>query len=136
MDRRPLCATFALIFNLAPPASAEPEPPWRLVREKDGIRILTRPVPGEEIRQLRAETRIRAAVDRLMEVYLDGEGHVRWYPACVRSRLVRRTPEGSPVFYHRIDNPWPVQDRDYAFAIDTASAEEPGGKVARYRLVP
>ena len=70
-----------------------------------------------------------------MEAYLDVERHVRWYPGCVAARLIRRDGPGRLILYHRIDNPWPVQDRDYAFAIDTAATEEPGGKVARYKDV-
>jgi ribosome-associated toxin RatA of RatAB toxin-antitoxin module len=116
------------------PGAADPE--WRLVREEQGVRIFTRAIAGVEIHQLRAETRIRATLVRLMEVYLDVERHMRWYPGCIAARVVRRDAAGGLLLYHRIDNPWPVKDRDYALAIDTGAAEEPGGKVARYRDVP
>jgi hypothetical protein len=117
------------------PAGAFADADWKLAKETEGIRIYTRAVPGAEIRQLRAEARIRSTVERLLRTYLDVERHTAWYPGCIAARLVRRDSGGRLIFYHRIDNPWPVQDRDYAFAVDTAGTDEQGGMVARYQDV-
>jgi len=124
-----------LLFSACLPAASYAEGDWRLVKETEGIRIYTCAVPGAEIRQLRAEARVRSTVDRLLRTYLDVERHTIWYPGCVEARPIRRDGAGHMIFYHRIANPWPFKDRDYAFAVDTAGTEEPGGMMARYQNV-
>lgn len=119
-------------FAACLPAAALADAEWRFAKEIEGIRIETRPVPGAQIRQLRAEARVRSTVARLLRTYLEVERHTAWYPGCVAARAIRREGDGRIVFYHRIDNPWPIQDRDYAFAVDTAATDEPGGMRARY----
>lgn len=86
---------------------------WQLKKDKNGIKVYTRPVAGTKINELKATMRMRTSVDRLVAVYLDPAKATAWVPDCEKARLVERKGDSSVSAYHMINNPWPISDRDY-----------------------
>jgi ribosome-associated toxin RatA of RatAB toxin-antitoxin module len=104
-----------LLIGLVTLASAGPS--WELIKETSGTQIYTRENPGERIKELKVVTKMDATVDELVSVYLDGQNHSKWYPACKSSKIVKKVNDSDVQVYHHIDNPWPVQDRDYVIEL-------------------
>jgi hypothetical protein len=113
------------------PASASAQA-WQLEKDKHGVAIYTRDLPGERIRELKAVTKMKTSVDRLVSIYLDGDNHVKWFPSCRESRVVRRLSPTNLWIYRAIDNPWPVKDRDYVIDVHLTRNAQTGEAVIAY----
>ncbi len=85
---------------------------WRLVAEKDGVRVLARDVPGRDMPTFRGEGTIDGNLYDVMAVISDIARHREWVESCSDARLLRKENERTYVVYQRTDAPWPVADRD------------------------
>lgn len=123
-------------FLLATATFASAEANWELIKQTADTKIYTRENPKDRIKELKVVTRMDATVDELLSVYLDGNNHFRWYPACLTSKVVRKVNDSDVQVYHHIDNPWPVQDRDYVIELKATRDASTGGALVNYKQVP
>ena len=84
---------------------------WVLSREVDGIQVYHRQLEGSPLKELRITFSVEAGLLPILGVLRDIDAFPEWIFHCRESRLI----EGSGseiVYYHRIDFPWPLADRD------------------------
>ena len=87
-------------------------PPWRRVRDADGIAIWQREVPGSPIYEIRVETVFAASSERIWQVIRDVAQHSSFLPYVAESRVLRNEDAMRRLVYQRISPPV-VNDRDY-----------------------
>lgn len=115
------------LLSLSLAASTRCGIPWDLVKDGEVVKIYTRAVPGEAIKELKAVMKMKTTVDKLVAAYLDGDNHSKWFPKCTSSRIVRTPGVAKLRIYRHIENPWPVKDRDYVVEVDLVRDAKTGG---------
>ena len=127
-----LCA--CAILALAAAAAAAP-PAWHLETEEQGVRVFTRPGPGDGFPEFRGETTINAGVFEILAVLDDIDSACEWTQRCAASRQLKRFSATRRIFYNRTSVPWPLQDRDAVLEGAVAGMAEGRDVVASFRSV-
>lgn len=104
---------FIPLFFLAMNVSAQSD--WELRKERNGIRVYTKDVPGASLKAIRAETVFDAPVSTCISVLKDVEGFTSLFPDCYHSERISVDGDTVQTQYIRLKAPWPVTDRDYAY---------------------
>lgn len=87
---------------------------WTLKRQKDGITVYVREVPGSGLRAFKAETDIPGNLAACLSVLRDIDDFTSLFPDCSSSKKVSQS-DSDQVHYLIMDAPWPVNDRDGVF---------------------
>jgi hypothetical protein len=108
---------------------------WTLAKEKDGVKVLIRKVKGSDFNEFEATTKIKTSVNALVEVYEDPNKCVDWLPDCKASSLVKKESDSRYYSYTEVNNPWPIQNRDYVLQIDLAKNADTGEETINFKEV-
>ena len=84
---------------------------WELVKEADEIQVFKRNVISSAIDEFKAVTFINTSVEIINEVLLDVSAQSEWMAFNKDVSLIKRDEDGF-IFYHALDMPWPVANRD------------------------
>ncbi len=87
---------------------------WEFVREKDGIALYQRVVPGSDIPAFRGVVTMEASPTKVLNVLSNADRYVDWLPQVDQMEIVE---EGKDYFigYVVAEAPWPVSNRDGYF---------------------
>lgn len=85
---------------------------WILKKDKNGIKVYSRPNPRSKFDELRVETTLKAKLSDLAAVLLDVPDYPQWSFNVRSSRILREISPSDIYFYTEIDAPWPADDRD------------------------
>lgn len=107
-----------LLLLLAWPALSLAEATnWEGGRERDGIRVWTREVPGSPVRAFKATMVAKTTLSGLVNLIQDTENAPRWVYSTERIDLLKQDVEkGSFVVRAQMNFPWPLADRDVIVA--------------------
>jgi hypothetical protein len=91
--------------------NAADESGWRLDRDKDGIKIYSREVPGSPVREMRGTVEINSGIKNLESMIGNVEERKKWDEFC---REIRHETIGEDknLIYVHVGAPWPASDRD------------------------
>ncbi len=92
-------------------ASASVGDGWNLERDRDGIRVYTRAVPGSKYREFRGEAEVDAELNQVMAVLNDTDACVDWMYKCVQPKMLQKVSLLDRYQYLVNDFPWPAADR-------------------------
>lgn len=84
---------------------------WRLQQETDAVRYFEREYPGSAIPEFRAEVRIRASLQDVMNVLTDFASHPDWIHRLESTGVVRTAGFAEAYLYQVVDLPL-IADRD------------------------
>jgi len=120
----------ALFFALAPITciATEPSKPadvnsgWKLVTERNGVTIYSRPHSGSSLKEFKAAGEIAAASGAVSQVIEDVDAYTSFMPYMTECRLLKRDSD-SVISYQRI-SPKVCCDRD--FTLRTYKSSWPG----------
>ena len=104
-----------LIFQIFPFVSVMAQNDWELAKERNGIRVYTKDVPGASLKAIRAETIFDAPVTNCISVLKDVDGFTTLFPDCYFSERIKNIGDTVQLQYIKLKAPWPVTDRDYAY---------------------
>ncbi len=96
---------------LAQPVSAQ-NGSWKLEKNENGIKVYTRTVEGEDIREFKATTTIDAARSKIAEIIVNVGDYKNWYPDISEAKIIKQLSSNEFYVYNVIDLPWPATDRD------------------------
>lgn len=85
---------------------------WRLDRERDGVRIYTRPLADSSFRAVRSTMTVPYPIAELVALVRDTEACAEWAHLCRSSRVIETLSETDVYVYTHNDLPWPISDRD------------------------
>jgi START domain len=86
---------------------------WTLEKEKDGIRISSRPAEGSSFKDIRVEVDVPGNIDQLSAILLDIPGYTNWAYATKKSVLIKDLGQGKLIYYSEVEVPWPATNRYY-----------------------
>jgi hypothetical protein len=84
---------------------------WTLQKEKDGIKISSRPAAGSQFKDIRVELDLPGNIDQLAAILLDIPHYTEWAYATKRSVLIKVLGPGKLIYYSEIEVPWPATNR-------------------------
>lgn len=115
MILRSCLANLSLIvaFSASAMTQAAAEQVWELKRDRDGIQVHTRSVPGSPYDAVRITTKLDSVrLSALVALIEDAEACPDWADRCAEYYLLERLSDTEPLVYTHNDMPFPVKDRD------------------------
>lgn len=97
--------------------------PWRLIANRDEIRIFSRAVPESKIKALKVECMVEATLPQMVALILDAEAGTEWVYKTSSCVLLKKNSPADLYYYSKIDMPWPLDDRD--FVAHLRAAQDP-----------
>ena len=99
---------------------------WTLRKEKDGIRVFTRPPLSGNLKDAKAECLVEnCSMSEILELAKDHERYTQWMYRVTKTELVKQVNETEFYIYAVFDTPWPFLDRD---AVVHVKAEKMSGE--------
>jgi len=86
---------------------------WTLEKEKDGIRISSRPADGSSFKDIRVELDVPGTIEQMSKILLDIPGYTNWAYATKKSVLIKDLGPGKLIYYSEVEVPWPATNRYY-----------------------
>lgn len=91
---------------------------WKLVKQKEGIRIYTAHQKESPILAYRIETTIKGDLKKVYHQVIDFEGNKKFLDTVEKIRILHRKPGEKVLVYMLFDLPWPFSDRDFINRMD------------------
>ncbi len=101
---------------------------WKLVTDKNGVQVFTRPVPGSDFDEFMGVTVMNARIEELAELLRDIPAVPRWMHNCKEAKILKRITDNEMILYNVTDVPWPLDDR-YVIVRSTAEKNFQKGRV-------
>ncbi len=94
------------------------QPNWTIEKEKDGIRISSRPAASSQFNDIRVELDLPGTIDQLKKILLDVDHYNEWSYATKKSTLIKQISPGKLIYYSEFEVPWPATNRYFYANID------------------
>lgn len=94
-------------------ASLQAQDQWVLKKEKDGIKISSRPSQFSKFNDLKIEMDLTGNISQLADILLDVEKYPEWAYATKTCTLIKKVSNQEVIYYSEIDVPWPGTNRDF-----------------------
>jgi len=101
---------FLLITQLSP-ASAQTD--WKLVTNKEGIKVYTSIVPDSKIKAIKVECDLDATPSQLAALIMDVKTATDWVYHTKSAVVVKQVSPSELYYYSEINLPWPAANRDF-----------------------
>ena len=85
---------------------------WKLVKDKSGIQVYSKPVENSPINAVRAEMVVDSSLNRLVGILYDPEVRPSWDEMCGEAYFHKRMSSTEYLAYVHTKLPWPVKDRE------------------------
>jgi len=117
-------ALLALVLKLSP-ASAQTD--WKLVTNKEGIKVYTSIVPDSKIKAIKVECDLDATPSQLVALIMDVKTATDWVYHTKSAVVVKQVSPSELYYYSEINLPWPAANRD--FVAHLTVSQKPDTKV-------
>ncbi|MCP4602269.1 MAG: hypothetical protein GY847_17420 [Proteobacteria bacterium] len=107
---------------------------WELVKQKDNIKVYTRPFPGSEVDEFKGTAIIHSRTENILALFMGAANQTGWMDRCIEARMVKKVSEFEGVIYNVTDLPWPASDRDVV-VMQRFRIESTGKIVINFRSV-
>jgi len=111
---------FSFLFFL--PLSAQKE--WSLKKDKNAIKIYTKPVASSKIKAYKAEMTVKSSLDTVKDVIIDGDQLSVWNYKAIDSKLLEKSSENNCLIWMALDLPWPLRNRDFVAQLELNNVSE------------
>jgi len=85
---------------------------WEQYKEKEGILLYKRSVPGSKMKEFKGVTVMNTKIETIIMILEDFSSYPRWMYGCKEITLVRELDEDNRVIYYIQKTPPLVKDRD------------------------
>jgi hypothetical protein len=102
------------------PAISGADGQWKLIVERNGIRLYAREVSGYSEAQFKGVGVVRRPVEAVASVLSDIASYPQWFFKCIEAKKIpaENSSELHFFLYVAIDTPWPFSDRDVVYKTD------------------
>ena len=100
---------------------------WKLEKDKDGVKVYTRPHEGSKIKEFRATTILEASLSSAVALVRDAEVTPEWYNHVKSGTPVKIFDEKRSIVHLELDFPFPATDRDIIAKFDYS--QDPDTKI-------
>ncbi len=106
-------------------AEAQPREDWRLEKDKNGIQVFTRHLPGSRLKEIKLHGEMTGSPTQLVAFFSDVDQYSKVLHRNKTARLLRQVSETELYYYAESQMPWPATNRDLVvqlrFGYDRAS---------------
>jgi len=85
---------------------------WKLVKDKDAIKIFTRSIEGTRLKEYKGEAILSVTIEQLYNYLIKVENYQDWVYECKESTLISKVDDKEYIFYSIYKIPWPFYNRD------------------------
>lgn len=117
---------FFLFSGVAESEPGKTEAEWEEISCRNGIRVLSREMPGSDIIAFRGIVTINADIGTIINVINDKQRRKEWVDRLMESSTLKQDSSLESIEYTKISCPWPISDRDFVFKSTTYIDEEKG----------
>jgi len=90
---------------------------WKLRKNRKGIQVYTRSVPGSKFKEFKATTELEASMTSILALMEDIPSYQKWFPRLRESKLLKMISSREMILYQVMDIPFPARDRDSVFRV-------------------
>ncbi len=90
---------------------AAPADGWKLERNDERMKLWTRPVPGSDVREVRAVARITGTIKEALDILFDRCNHPKYFKYIEHSEVLKKTKDCD--WSYNVVSPPLATDRDY-----------------------
>jgi hypothetical protein len=108
---------FCYLSTLQGSVYAQSPEQWILRKESKGIKIFTRKVNQEGLREFKAITVMQVPIHTLEVVLDDEQTHPQWHASAHTVELIEVLSPNEKIVHYTADLPWPINDRDMVIQI-------------------
>jgi len=90
---------------------------WTLKKNRKGIQVFTRDIPGSGFKEFRAIAEIETTMAGVLRLMEDIRSYPQWFPKLQESRLLKQNSSTEMILYHWMKVPFPADDRDSVFKV-------------------
>jgi hypothetical protein len=91
---------------------------WTVEKEKDGIKISSRPASSSQFNDIHVETDLPGNIEQLKGILLDVNHYTDWSYATKKSSLIKKIGDGKLIYFSEFEVPWPATNRYFYADID------------------
>lgn len=91
---------------------ATAQPSWKLVRDKNGIRVYTASIEKSKFKSIKVQTVLDGTIDKLMHILGDISKHPEWVYKAKSATIVKQINPYEFIYYTETTLPWPASNRD------------------------
>ena len=119
--------------------------PWKKVKEKDGIEVFRREIPGSPVLAFKGAGVVNAPIALVATVINDASRGTEWVEDLTESRILRWISKDDFIEYDHVATPFVMKDRDFVSVVKTrgnptkksmsisyASVDDPGAPVTSF----
>ena len=92
--------------------TAKSQENWTLRKDKNGIKVFSRPTKNFKFEELKVECEIDGRISQLAALLLDVSKQYQWAYKTIKSQLLKQVSIADVFFYTEIEVPWPYENRD------------------------
>lgn len=123
-DNAALTLAALFLFFVSLPSSAEPSPEWEKALNEDGIKVLTRDVPGSPYKEYKGVTTVPASAASVMAIFTEPDTNREWLHGCTKVETIEHSGFHSITTCQVFDFPWPATDRDFVIDFEIKQTGE------------
>jgi len=126
------CALLS-VASISACASNESLDGWSLEKEESGITTYSREVADHDINEVRGETKIKASVEQLVDLFMNQDNCALFSENCHSAKILNRKTDSEFDLYKMIKNPAPFSDRDVLLNVKVENSNDTGAVVISYK---
>lgn len=108
----------ALVLLASPSIQAGSSPEWEVALNQEGVKVLTREVPGSSYDEYKGITTVPASAASVMAIFTDPNANKKWLEGCTKVKTIDYSGFYSQTVYQIYDFPWPATDRDFVIEFE------------------
>lgn len=108
---KPLIIVFSF-FWILPSLSAQFGDGWEFIKEKDNIKVWTKPAENSSFKRVLIKSSFNATLSTMVSIGRDVDSYPMWVFRNIGSTLVKTESKQSLIYHSVSDMPWPMDDRD------------------------
>ncbi|MEX6689693.1 START domain-containing protein [Danxiaibacter flavus] len=97
---------------------------WKLVKDKDGIKVYTAPSHSSKFKAIKVECDMPGTFDKFISVLQDIPKQTEWVYATKKAYLVKKVSDNELYYYAETSIPWPMTNRDAAIKLESKKDSE------------
>jgi hypothetical protein len=118
---------FIFLLLVLKMSSASAQNNWKLITEKEGIKIYSSMVPDSKIKAIKVECDLNATPSQLVALIMDVNTATDWVYHVKSAKLVKQISPAELYYYSEVSLPWPAANRD--FVAHLTVSQDPDTKV-------
>ena len=116
-----ITSMFLMLIVNSPVYSLSETANWKLVKNKDGIKVFIARSSRSDIVKAKSSIDIRFSISKVQSVLDNIEKRHEWIPYLKKSSIIKNESENENLEYSLFSAPWPASDRDFVYRLQMIS---------------